>query len=102
MTEEKQKTNPIVWVVVVIAILFLGYKLFTPKWTLMICDEVMENGLECGSFQSVHKDSFSSKENCMASGYAIKNSVFECGRNCKHDGVFMLCKEICDMKGRCN
>ena len=106
MEEKKQITSPLVWVVVVIVIIFGVYKLLSPKWTLMICDEVMENGRECYSFASIQKDQFTTKDMCLEIGGSVTRNnaypVFECGRKCKHDGIFMVCDEICDMYGVCH
>jgi hypothetical protein len=105
MEETKQKTNPLVWIVVVVVIIFGVYKLLSPKWTLMICEEVMDNGVECYSFASIQKDQFATKEMCLEIGTTVTKDtqypVFECGRKCKHDGVFMVCDEICNMYGVC-
>jgi len=102
----EEKNSPIILIIVVVLIIWGLYKIVSPKWTLMICDEVMENGLECYSFASIHENDFGTKEMCLEIGTSLtKNNaypVFECGRKCKHDGIFMVCDEICDKLGRCH
>jgi len=101
-TKRKLKGSAIVVFIIVIAVLLFLFISMKPKWTLMVCDEVMDNGVECYSIYRTQE--LGSKETCMASGRATQKThpVFECGKNCKHDGNFWLCDEICNQNGLCH
>ena len=77
---------------------------------MVVCSQMdpngMSNGTECSNFAHIQEDAFSNKEVCLEEGRTLisANSFqsFECGKNCEHDGIFMLCKEICDKNGMCH
>ncbi len=103
MGEKKQEgAKGILFILALFIIGFLIYKFSLGTWTLMVCDEAMDNGVECYSISSTQE--LGSKEACMASGRALQQSypVFECGRACDYDGNFWICKEICNMNGVCH
>jgi len=98
----KKNNSSFIWLVILIVVGWLGYKFFFGKWTLMLCEETLDNGVECSSI--ARTEEYSSKEACMTSGKVLLNTypAFECGRNCKYDGNFWLCKEICNKNGFCS
>ena len=107
--EEKKKTSAGTWIILILIVLAglifvlpsLSGGSIATKWTLMVCDEVMPNGLECYSVRRTQE--LWSKEACFVSGRATQNSnpVFECGKSCKYDGNFWVCEEICNIRGEC-
>jgi hypothetical protein len=110
---EKEKTSVGTWIVFILIVsIIIGSSIFIvsalsggsigTKWTLMVCDEVMDNGVECSSIYRTQE--LQSKDACMRSGRATQNShpVFECGRGCKYDGNFWTCNEICNVNGLCH
>lgn len=103
--EEKERGKSSFGAIVIVILIIIGalYKFgsMKPKWTLMVCDEVMDNGVECYSIFRTQE--LGSKKACMVSGRATQgtNPVFECGKNCKYDGNFWLCDEICNINGLC-
>jgi len=73
-------------------------------YTLFVCDEVMENGVECYSNTIVLNDAFPNIESCIEFGKEHHpGNIFECGKNCNYNDEFdtHVCKEICTMKGVC-
>lgn len=70
------------------------------KWTLMVCDEKFNN-VECYS-NSYTIPGFKSEKECMLEGATrFSREGFECGSNCKDDGLLKICKKICN-KGGCS
>lgn len=70
----------------------------------MMCSEVMGNGADCQTNGYVNKDAYGSMDACFTAGRSLLNTYpsFECGKNCKYDGNFWICPEICNMNGRCS
>ena len=101
--EDEKKGSPIWTIIIIIAVVYFGFKLFVPRWTLMMCSEVMDNGLDCQTNGTVYKDAYTSKDTCLSVGYSNLGIYpsFECGRNCKYDGNFWVCPEICNKNGVC-
>lgn len=89
---------------IVVAVIYIAYIVFSPKWTLMICDQVMGNGLDCESNSSIMEDRFQDLSTCLQSGNLFLNSApsFECGYKCHHQSIFMVCKTVCNRYGVCS
>ncbi len=106
MSEDKEDggSGSILGIIIFIAICYFIYTIFAPRWTLMVCDELMSNGLECSTNSYINENAYRNKQSCIQEGNAflsMGSSGFECGRGCKHDGIFMVCKEVCNRLGNC-
>lgn len=80
------------------AITKLGDFIIPDKWTLMVCDEKLNN-YECYSNSDVIPG-FDSKKDCLLEGARnFSSQGYECGSNCKDDYGLFVCKEICNQGG---
>lgn len=104
MDEEKGKGSVLGFIAVAVVIYFLYRLLFAPKWTLMMCSEVMGNGADCQTNGYVNKNAYGSMDACFTAGRSLLGTYpsFECGKGCKFDGNFWICSEICNKNGRCS
>ncbi len=74
-------------------------------WTLMLCSELMDDGVQCYENSSVI-EGFETMGSCMSTGASYVSSGkakgFECGKNCElipegHD--IRVCDTICNEAG---
>lgn len=69
------------------------------KWTLMICETKMGNGVDCQS-NSYEIAGFSSAKECLLEGASrFSREGFECGRNCRKEYSINICSEVCNKTG---
>lgn len=104
MEEEKNKTSILGILAVAVVVYFVFRLFFAPKWTLMMCSEVLGNGADCQTNGYINKDAYGSMDACFIAGNSLLSTYpsFECGKRCKHDGIFMVCSEVCNKNGRCS
>ncbi len=101
---EKKPLNLVGVVILIIGIFWLGSKLFKQEsWDLMICDTLMDNGIECYTNAEVLQD-YKSQRECMETGIRLASKKgYECGKNCKPSKEYggTVCETICNKAG-CN
>lgn len=69
------------------------------KWTLMVCETRMENGVDC--FENSYEiPGFNSAKECLLEGTSrFSREGFECGKDCRKDGSLNICQEVCNARG---
>lgn len=89
--KEAQKSGGSIWgTIIFIIIVFFLYKwLSGPKWTLMVCDELLSPPYryECQGVAYVFENTYKSLDECWSAGtgYMSNYPGFECGYKCKYD-----------------
>jgi len=88
----------------VVGAMWLGSNIFKQdSWDLMICEELMSNGVECYSNAEILKG-YETQRECMEVGIRLASKQgYECGKNCKASKDFggIVCETICNKAG-CN
>lgn len=93
----------IIGLIIIIAIGYFSItKVFHKEnWTLMACESLMPNGVECQD-NSYKIPGFASSKECMLEGVSkFSKQGFECGSNChpSESGIIDVCDEICNKNG---
>lgn len=93
-------------VLAIIAIIFLAivfYKKYQSNnsWTLLVCKNMMSNGIECNDI-SYEIPRFKTEKDCLLEGAdKFSKEGFECGKGCKKESGLNVCSVICNKLG-CN
>ena len=90
-------------IIIASIILFFGYKYYKNKnsWTLLVCESLMSNGVECYDM-SYEIPGFKSEKDCLLEGAEkFSKEGFECGKGCEKKGELNVCSVICNKNG-CN